>query len=859
MKLRGYIVSTLMFAFFNVLVNAQAGTFDVQSYKQFLESHQNMNSEMLLNLHPAGVFKGDLKLQLKDAAYFDSISIKYNLTEQEKSLIQKNGFMVSERLSHNTFGDAFFDIYQKDLPVYVSTDAILHAFHRSYDRILKDVELGFLILKLENLLTQMHSQLPSLEATYSNNPAMEQKLKDVDVYLTVPLKLLTGTATPYYSSNNNVINEIMSLIEKEKPADYAIFSNSCRTIDFSQFKPRGHYVDEHLPQLAKYFRTMMWLGRIEIYLSASRSFPFPCPTPTFEDIQRQIIDAVLISELFEQSNVSSIYDDIENVLEFFIGHPDNVTLPNVQYLKQAIQITSAAQLLNSLKLQQFEDTLKVQSFANQLILSQILYSDPMSPDSIIPASAFLLFGQRFVIDSYVTGSVVYDRIKYNGEKICRLFPSTLDPMFALGNDAAAQLLKPELDGYHYSSNLAALRYLIDSYGSDFWNGTIYNSWLNLIKQLNPPETRNNLPAFMQTAAYWQKLLNTQLASWTQLRHDNLLYAKQSYTGSSFCSYPYAFVEPFPEFFESFKLLSQISKEKFEVLNFSPSYLKDKIIAYFSDLKNITDTLISITHKEISSTPLLESEIFFLKKLIYTNVHESGAPPFGGWYAKLFYDDPEGWDGLLKMDFIVADIHTVPTDCSGDDLGAVVHVGTGPINLGVYLIDMPDNKTVAFVGPHLSYYEYTSTNFLRLTDQEWEETYLKTSLRPSWVNLYLADESGSSRGDGLQLITGVEKNGSTTPLPETLLLAQNYPNPFNSTTIIRFTIPTKLSSQNVKLNIFDLNGELVKQLLNENLPAGNYLTRWNGTDNNSRDVTSGVYFYNLTVGGNQISGKMSLIK
>ncbi len=42
-------------------------------------------------------------------------------------------------------------------------------------------------------------------------------------------------------------------------------------------------------------------------------------------------------------------------------------------------------------------------------------------------------------------------------------------MFALGNDAAAQLLKSELNAYHYSSNLAALRYLINSYGTDFWN------------------------------------------------------------------------------------------------------------------------------------------------------------------------------------------------------------------------------------------------------------------------------------------------------------------------------------------------------------------------------------------------------
>ncbi len=80
------------------------------------------------------------------------------------------------------------------------------------------------------------------------------------------------------------------------------------------------------------------------------------------------------------------------------------------YLKQAVKFNKASDLLDSLKCIEFQDTLKNQSFAYQLILSQILISDPLAPDSIVPASAFLIFGQRFVIDSYVTGSVVYDRI-----------------------------------------------------------------------------------------------------------------------------------------------------------------------------------------------------------------------------------------------------------------------------------------------------------------------------------------------------------------------------------------------------------------------------------------------------------------
>ena len=56
--------------------------------------------------------------------------------------------------------------------------------------------------------------------------------------------------------------------------------------------------------------------------------------------------------------------------------------------------------------------------------------------------------------------------------ICRLFPSLLDVLFSMGNSASAQLLIDELNEYHYSTNLAALRYLIDSYDDEFWNANL---------------------------------------------------------------------------------------------------------------------------------------------------------------------------------------------------------------------------------------------------------------------------------------------------------------------------------------------------------------------------------------------------
>src|SRR3989339_837583 len=63
---------------------------------------------------------------------------------------------------------------------------------------------------------------------------------------------------------------------------------------------------------------------------------------------------------------------------------------------------------------------------------------------------------------------------------------------------------------------------------------------------------------------------------------------------------------------------------------------------------------------------------FLKKIIYNQNPGSGTPPFAGWYARLFFDDPEGQDGLMKKDYIVADIHTIPTDCFGAFVRWVKH-------------------------------------------------------------------------------------------------------------------------------------------------------------------------------------------
>lgn len=832
---------------------SQVTNLNLDLYKSFLHSHQNLTFAQLSSDYPAGKFLSKISsdTKWKSAGYIDSIELKLGLTEYEKELLAKHGFVVTERLKMESFGSQFQRIYNNDLPVFISSDAILYAFHSSYDKLLKKLELTIIIPKLKNLLGTLHNNVPSFANKYSDIPEMQKYLQDLDFYITIPLKLFNSSVSPAYTSNTEVANKYYNYVFDEQIRFDNFLSESVRKMDFSQFKPRGHYTDELFPELQSYFRAMMWLGRMELYLIA----PVESQKIPLTDEQRQAVVSYLLQELIDFSDMRKEVDDIEEIISLFVGEQDNVTLTNLDHLKSLLpEMNNSAYLLDTLNFRKLQDKLKQQPYSDQKILSQVLLKDPSQTEDLKPASSFMLFGQRFVIDSYVTANVVFDKIKFNGVDIFRALPSLLDVMFAIGNNATLQLLKAELEQYQYSTNLSSLRYLIDNYTNEFWEANIYSNWLNGIRSLNPPSDRTNIPEFMQTAAWWQEKLNTQLASWTELRHDNLLYAKQSYTGGTTCSYPYGYVEPIPEFYSAMKTLAKVCSSKVSQISIDENE-KQNLIYYFNYFFNVNDTLLSIANKELSGTNLSSSEIKFLKNVL-TYDYMCGIN-YNGWYSRLFY---EAWDeagGLLKKDYLVADYHTAPTDEAGNTVGWVKHAGTGPVDLAIVIAKSHDGNDVAFVGPVMSFYEYTTTNFLRLTDEEWKSNFLGSSTRPSFVNLYLADSSGNSRGNGTNLIMS---NDDKTIQPNDFeLKAINYPNPFNPSTIISFNIPNGLADKKVELNIINIEGELVKKLINEKLPAGNYLIRWDGTNQNGKLSASGIYFYKINIGQKQFVGKMNLIK
>ncbi len=95
------------------------------------------------------------------------------------------------------------------------------------------------------------------------------------------------------------------------------------------------------------------------------------------------------------------------------------------------------------------------------------------------------------------------------------------------------------------------------------------------------------------------------------------------------------------------------------------------------------------------------------------------------------------------------------------------------------------------------------------------------------------------------------------IPADISLYQNYPNPFNPSTTISFDVAN--TSSFVNLEIFNMKGQKVKQLVNGQLSAGQHQVIWNGTDINGNPVTSGIYLYKLKSGVYTSTRKMILLK
>jgi len=209
---------------------------------------------------------------------------------------------------------------------------------------------------------------------------------------------------------------------------------------------------------------------------------------------------------------------------------------------------------------------------------------------------------------------------------------------------------------------------------------------------------------------------------------------------------------------------------------------------------------------------------------------------------------------LKVFHGVTDAPAVDIYANGnllvDNLGYNEYKGYVQVPVGDYTIDVTahgsDQSVASFAAPLSGFGGGTGIVFA---------SGFLASQSDSSFSLILATPSGYSVSLPATP-TALSTIADNVVSPSVFRLKQNYPNPFNPSTLIDFEV---FESSNVSLNVYDLSGRLVKNLLSGNLNSGVYTIEWNGKNNNGISAAAGVYFYSISSKENTIIKKMSLIK
>jgi hypothetical protein len=669
----------------------------------------------------------------------------FRLQAPELALFKKNGFVVSERLGAHSFTDLYYKIYVRDLPVLVTTDSMLHAWHRLFDRLLEDMEQSYFQPTLVDMLPALANQIPGAKKDYGNGP-LADSLTDVDLFLAVARDLLQPGSGKSALGQEARVQAALAACQRQQMERYVLFGRD-REVDFSQFRPRGRYDRQEWSR--RYFQSMMWLGRIDFRIAG---------TDKKDQDLRELAAAVVLHDLLRRAGQEKQWEHFDRLLRHFVGRPDSLCCTQLGEVLTAFGVDAPAQLTPE-KLDALRTHIQSGKIGEQHIRGEWFCVDPSDPKKFVLPRTFAFLGQRFVLDSWVLSKVVYDDILWKDTKVQRRIPSGLEMSFAvLGNDHVAPLLVERMkdqngrrfrDGLPYQHNLAATRNIVDRLPESAWQDTTYNNWLGCLRELSKPTTGAEYPEAMRTPAWAMKATTTQFASWTQLRHDTILYAKPSYSSGVLCSYPAGFVEPVPHFWRRFE---EMAKHTQQLLKDNPLpdlknggkvqvRGKDRMGHFLYRLDSFAKAataLRSIAEKELAQKELSKEETKFLEEIVVPR-GACGMPPINGWYPNLFArSDMRNKDDAHKWVALVTDIHTDPPALIVGDPGCVLHQAIGNVDLLVIAIDNGKDRMV-YAGPVFSHYEFETPNAVRRTNGEWQDDLRngRQPARPEWTRSYLA--------------------------------------------------------------------------------------------------------------------------
>ena len=660
----------------------------------------------------------------KDVVNMDNLINPFQLKEFDSKLynmLGKNGFAIVPA-EHNQL----FHVYEKndyaDFPSFVTTDLYLQLFHLYFDCVLRDVEEKHLDSLMIVFSSQMEAEMKTL--TSSQDAEVKAAAEFGQAWFAVASWLFSHDKAPASAATLNVpeaykkmvMEEITKAIDAENGySDMLEYFPPEEMFGYSLFRPRGHYTRSKV--CSRYFRGMMWL----------QTAHFGTNKPS------KMKQIALIANVFnQQPKLRAIYNKVSEPITYLMGTPDNVTL--IQVANQIKEMGLPIEQLLSSRKDMANLTKDIEEIAKRLMRIELKKTR----------------GSKYVVD------IMPQRYQPDAEALIattdqdspvslRPCPKGLDWMAVMGLPGAERILIDELkETQRWTGFPKALTTARKKAATTPWDACVANQWMYTLQSLG--DTAQSLPYFMQSPQWQKKNLNTALASWAELKHDAILYAKQPMLAECGDGGPEppvvkGYVEPNVKFWE--KAIALVTRMDKVLTTYNLQTGKAK--AVYERIKEMAEFCRDISKKELNGGKITDEEYNQIE-IIGSTVENIS--------LELVSEDNEmlqGWSDVVSTDkkvAVVADVFTASGENVAINNKCVLYEGVGPA-YEIYVVVEIDGSLYLTRGAVLSYREFTRLlSDPRMTDEEWQQELKKspTGGTPSWMNEIIAPVKGMSADD-----------------------------------------------------------------------------------------------------------------
>jgi hypothetical protein len=396
----------------------------------------------------------------------------FDLSTGQTNALSKNGFVVIPPTDDpNRIFSEFYQGYESlrynSTPVFVTTDSIFHVYHLIFDKMLRDLERSSFIPTLISLTSAMVKATTEQYGSLKGTALEDAALRNV-AYFTIAAQLL-GTGDGVLPEAKTYVDAELALINagsgtnpsplwtyEGQPPDLQLIE------DYSQYIPRGHYTRSE--ELKAYFKAMMWYGRL--------SFRLKDPMETERAIL--ITHALRTTQTSDGKSALTLWQNIYEPTVFIVGKADDLGVTEYGKIIDYIYGTNP-------DLKAFADEAKLTQFvaaARELPAPQVnsmwvwIWQDRNDV-----TQGFRFMGQRFTLDEYVFGQLMWRKVGTLDEP--RDLPKALDFFAAQGSDMAYSILKDMGEPHYanYDNQMTKVKDEVAKLETDSWTQNLYWSWL----------------------------------------------------------------------------------------------------------------------------------------------------------------------------------------------------------------------------------------------------------------------------------------------------------------------------------------------------------------------------------------------